>query len=89
MDWERAFQLAELERTNLSNPIPFIVGDLHYEPKIEILILSNKATPDEKIIELLEGTTILKGFQGVIAGEGKEEKKAILIDALDSIPEKF
>lgn len=68
VDWERAFQLAELEITNLRNPIPFIVGDLHYESKAEVLILSGKATADERIIELLDGTTILKGFQGVIAG---------------------
>lgn len=54
-----------------------------------MLVVLHKAIANEEAIEKLDGVTILKGFQGVVAGEGKDEKRAILIDALDSIPEKF
>ena len=32
---------------------------------------------------------ILKAFQGVAAGHGKNQKKIILIDAIDFMPEKY
>jgi hypothetical protein len=72
--------------SELKNPIPLSVGDLPYEPRSEVLILVHKGVPDDVIQQKLEGTVILKTFQGVIAGEGKDEKKAILIDALDHLP---
>lgn len=50
------------------NPVPFILGDLPYEPKNEVFILLSKAVPDEEAIAKLEGTLILRGFQGVVAG---------------------
>ena len=54
------------------NPIPFIVGEMPYEAKNEVLILVKKGVADEQVIAKLDGAIILKGFQGVVAGEGKE-----------------
>lgn len=71
------------------NPIPLIIGDLPYEVKTEVLILVHKTISDEVLQQKLKDVIILKGFQGVIAGEGKEPKRAILIDALDAIPQAF
>ena len=54
------------------NPIPFSVGELPYEAKNEVLILLKKGVTDEQAVAKLDGAIILKGFQGVVAGEGKE-----------------
>jgi hypothetical protein len=38
--------MAGLEMIDATNPIPFIMGDLPYEPKAEALILLHKTVSD-------------------------------------------
>jgi hypothetical protein len=61
------------------------MGALPYVIQKELLILINKGVEDSVIRSALQGTILLKAFQGVISGEEKEERKIILIDAKDNI----
>ena len=54
--------MAGLEIIDAKNPVPFIVGDLPYEAKNEVLILVKKRLTDEEVITKLDGAIILKGF---------------------------
>lgn len=65
------------------------MGDLPYEPRNELLIMIKEGVEDQTILDALQGAVILKGHEGVIAGEGKQPKKIILIDALNFMPEKY
>lgn len=89
IDWKQAFQDAELEIAESENPIPLIMGDLPYEAKTLLLIVFNEEVNDEIILQVLKGSVVLKGRQAVIPGEGKTPKRAVLIDCLDFMPEKY
>jgi hypothetical protein len=41
---------------------------------------------DDIVRETFQGTIILRSFQGVLPGEGKQAKRAILADILEFMP---
>lgn len=65
------------------------MGDLPYEAKTLLLVVFNEEVEDEIILQVLKGSVVLKGRQGVVPGEGKTPKRAVLIDCLDFMPEKY
>lgn len=65
------------------------MGDLPHEVQKEVLILADGNVEDATILKVLKGAVILKAFQGVVPGQGKNQKKIILIDALEFMPEKY
>ena len=43
----------------------------------------------ENVLKLLDGAVILKANHGVMQGEGKNPKTAVMIDCLDFMPQKY
>ena len=81
--------MAELPIAQLDNPVPLIMGDLPYEPKKVLLIMLNPQIDLETALKVLRGAVLLKANHGVLQGEGKVMKTAVMIDSLDFMPEKF
>jgi hypothetical protein len=62
------------------------MGALPYEPKNVFLILVHQEVSQETLFKELKGTIILKANHGVLQGQGKDFRTAILIDRLDYMP---